>query len=43
MNQATGEVMNQFEDVILASNGAQVSPNAYVTSNARFQAVKRSI
>jgi hypothetical protein len=43
INTATGEVLNQFEQVILASNGTQVSPNSYVTSNMRFQAVKRSI
>lgn len=43
VNTATQEVLNQFQDVILASNGTQVSPNSYVTANLRFNAVKRTI
>ena len=40
-NTATGEVLHQFSDVIVASNGEQVSPNSYVTRNIRLMAVKR--
>lgn len=43
VNTATGEVMNQFRKVMLASNGTQISPNSYVTANIRFMAVERTI
>lgn len=41
MNTATGEILHQFSDVIVDSNGEQIAPNSYVTANIRFQAVKR--
>ena len=40
-NLATGEVIHAFSEVIVASDGQQINPNQYVTSNVRFQAVKR--
>ena len=43
VNTATGAVMNSFRKVMVASNGSQISPNAYVTSNVRFMAVERTI
>lgn len=43
LNTATGEIMNQFRKVMLASNGSQIAPNSYVTSNMRFMAVERTI
>jgi hypothetical protein len=43
VNTATGEIMNQFRKVMLASNGSQISPNSYVTANIRFMAVERTI
>lgn len=43
VNIATQEIMNQFADVILASNGSNASPNAYITNNMRFNSVKRTI
>jgi hypothetical protein len=42
-NIATNQILNEFKDVILASNGQQVAPNSYVTANSRFNAVKRTI
>jgi len=42
INTATGDVVNQFEKVMIASNGSQISPNAYVTANIRLMAVERS-
>jgi hypothetical protein len=42
-NRATGEVLHQFSDVIIDSDGEQVSPNAYVTANLRLLAVKRVV
>jgi len=41
MNTATNKVLRSFSGVVVASNGEQVSPNAYVTENMRFQALKR--
>jgi len=43
VNIATNQILNQFQDVILASNGTQVSPNSYLTANARFNSVKRTV
>lgn len=43
VNTATGEVVNQFRKVMLASNGTQISPNSYVTANLRFMSVERTI
>ncbi len=43
VNTATGEILNQFEKVMLASNGTQISPNSYVTANMRFMAVSRTL
>lgn len=42
MNSATGKVVNQFRKVMIASNGTQVSPNSYVTSNIRMMCVERT-
>lgn len=42
VNTATGKVLAQFEQVIVASTGMQVNPNSYITENIRFMAVKRS-
>ena len=41
MNTATNKVIRSFSGVVVASNGEQISPNAYVTENMRFQAIKR--
>ena len=43
LNTATGEIVNQFRKVMLASNGVQISPNSYATANIRFMAVERTI
>lgn len=43
INTATQEIINQFDEVILASNGVNSSPNAYLTNNMRFNAVERTI
>jgi len=40
-NTATQKVVRSFSGVVVASNGEQVSPNAYVTENMRFLALKR--
>ena len=42
VNTATGEVVNEFRKVMIASNGSQISPNAYVTANIRLMAVERT-
>ena len=41
MNTATQKVLRSFSNVVVASNGEQISPNAYVTENMRFMALKR--
>jgi len=41
LNTATQKVIRSFSGVVVASNGEQVSPNAYVTENMRFLALKR--
>ena len=41
MNVAKNKVLRSFSEVVVASNGEQVSPNNYVTENIRFMAVKR--
>ncbi len=41
VNTATGEIINQFRKVMLASNGVQIAPNSYVTANLRFMSVER--
>jgi hypothetical protein len=43
VNTATGDVINQFRKVMLASNGTQISPNSYVTANMRFMCVERTV
>lgn len=43
VNTATGDILNQFRKVMLASNGTQISPNSYVTANMRFMAIERTI
>ena len=41
MNTATQKVMRSFSNVVVASNGEQISANAYITENMRFMALKR--
>jgi hypothetical protein len=41
LNKATQKVIRSFTDVAVASNGEQVSPNAYVLANIAFLAIKR--
>jgi len=41
LNTATQKVIRSFSGVVVASNGEQVSPNAYVTENMRFLALRR--
>lgn len=43
VNTATGQLVNQFRKVIIASNGEQISPNSYVTANIRLMAIERQI
>jgi hypothetical protein len=43
INTATGDVINMFSNVMIASNGVQITPNSYVTANMRLMAVERSI
>lgn len=43
VNTATGQVLNQFRKVMVASNGTQIAPNSYVTANIRFMAVERTV
>lgn len=43
VNTATGAIVNQFENVVIASDGTQVSPNSYLTNSIRLLAVERSI
>ena len=40
-NTATNKVLRSFSEAVVASNGEQVSPNAYVSENIRFLAIKR--
>lgn len=41
MNTNTKKMVRSFTGLMVASNGEQVSPNAYVTENIRFMAMKR--
>lgn len=41
LNKATQKVVRSFSGVAVASNGEQISPNAYVTESMRFLALKR--
>ncbi len=41
LNTANQKVLRSFTTVVVASNGEQVSPNAYITANMRFLALKR--
>ncbi len=43
INTATGEEINRFRKVMLASNGVQIAPNSYVTMNIRFMCVERML
>lgn len=43
LSTSTGDILNQFSTVLLASNGTQISPNSYITMNVRFLAVQRDI
>ena len=42
INTATGQLVNQFRRVMIASNGVQISPNSYVTANIRLMAIERT-
>ena len=42
VNTATGEIVNQFRKVMIASNGTQITPNSYVTANIRLMTVERT-
>ncbi len=41
VNKATQKVINSFTGAVIASNGQQCSPNAYITANMRLLAIKR--
>ena len=41
LNTANQKVLRSFSGVVVASNGEQVSPNAYVTESMRFLCLKR--
>lgn len=43
LNTATGQVINQFRKVMVASNGTQITPNSYLTANMRMMSVERTI
>ena len=43
VNLATGAILNQFEGVVISSDGTQIAPNSYLTNNIRLLAVERSI
>lgn len=43
LNTATGNVINQFRKVMIASNGVQITPNSYLTANMRMMAVERTM
>ena len=43
LNTATGQLVNQFRKVMIASNGVQITPNSYVTANLRLMSVERTI
>jgi hypothetical protein len=43
VNVSNGEVLASFRNVMIASNGVQVTPNSYVTSNVRMLAVERYV
>ena len=40
-NTSSNKVVRSFSGVVVASNGEQVSPNAYITENIRFMSLKR--
>ena len=41
LNTATGELIAKFRDCMIASNGIQITPNAYVTAQMRLLSVER--
>jgi hypothetical protein len=41
VNTETQEIVEQFQDVIVASQGAQINPNDYARANMRLMAIKR--
>lgn len=43
VNTATGNLLNQFRRVMIASNGTNITPNAYVTANIRLMAIERTV
>jgi len=42
VNLSTGQTMNEFRKVMLASNGVQIAPNSFVTANIRMMGVERA-
>jgi hypothetical protein len=40
---ATGDILNEFIGCVLSTNGVQIRPNSYITRNARFFSVERTI
>lgn len=43
VNLATGQIINSFRNVVLSSNGSQLSPNSYLTIDMQFMAVERTV
>lgn len=41
-NEATGKVIVAFAHVIVADNGVQINPNAYITQNIQLRAIERT-
>jgi len=39
----SGQILNEFIGCVLSTNGVQIRPNSYITRNARYFAVQRSI
>ncbi len=43
ISTSSAKVLNQFENVMIASNGSQIAPNAFVTGNIQMLAVERVV
>jgi hypothetical protein len=41
-NEATSQVIVAFTHVIVADNGVQINPNAYITQNIQLRAIERT-
>jgi len=41
LSTSSNKVIEQFENVIVASDGAQVAPNSFITQNVQLMAVER--